>query len=29
VSRHLHRIYTRLQVPNRTAAVQRWNQLDA
>lgn len=27
VSRHLHRVYTRLQVPNRTAAVQRWRQL--
>lgn len=27
VSRHLHRIYTRLGVPNRVAAVQRWNQL--
>lgn len=28
VSRHLHRIYRRLQVPNRTAAVQRWSHLE-
>ncbi len=27
VSRHLHRIYTRLGVPSGVAAVQQWNQL--